>query len=78
MSQDRVATISRDLQTFDMPKVKTIFAGVDKEACHIFVFSNCNDENVCQASCSATTGFAAIGSGYRHSLSHFMLVGYHR
>jgi hypothetical protein len=78
MSADLVASITRDLQSFDMPQVITIFVGVDTIASHMFITSNCNPENVCRITCSDNTGFAAIGSGSRHALSQFMLVGYHR
>jgi hypothetical protein len=56
------------LQTFDVPGIDVIVAGVDNGGAQIYVI---NDGNF---SCYNAIGFAAVGSGAGHAESQFMLA----
>jgi 20S proteasome alpha/beta subunit len=70
MDSTLVNDIALRLSNFEMPATQTIIAGVDESGAHLYVV---NDGNV---SCNDMMGFAAVGSGYWHANSHFMLSGY--
>jgi 20S proteasome alpha/beta subunit len=70
LSPDYVNDLTNRLQQFSIESVATIIAGVDDNGAHIFTV---RDGDV---SWDDGVGFAAIGSGSSHALSHFMLSGY--
>jgi hypothetical protein len=78
MHPDFVKRITDDLTYFKMPRVQTLFLGVDAEGSHIYIVDNLNQMYSCDVRSQDTIGFAAIGSGARHATSQFMLVGHHR
>ena len=69
MSDDFIASVSKELLNFDVPDVSTIISGIDSAGPHIFMVQ---DDNV---SCRDTTCFASIGIGARHASSQLMLAG---
>jgi len=78
MASDFISEIKREMQSFDMPRIDTIYAGIDQEGPHIYTITNYTTERNCVIKCNDSIGFAAIGSGARHATSQFMQVGYHR
>lgn len=70
MSSESVSDLSFKLQRFSIENVATIIAGIDEDGPHIFVVRNDN------VTWNDRIGFAAVGSGSNHALSHFMLSGY--
>jgi 20S proteasome alpha/beta subunit len=62
--------ISDAFDNFDLPDVETIVAGIDDTGAHIFTVMN-NETNF-----DDSVGFTAIGIGYWHADSHFMLSDY--
>jgi hypothetical protein len=68
MSQDFIVKISKELLNFPIPDTSTIFAGVDPFGAHIYTVENG------AVNCHDSAAFAAIGSGYWHANSQFMLA----
>ncbi|MBC7839478.1 MAG: hypothetical protein H7Y39_12680 [Nitrospiraceae bacterium] len=68
MSEGFITQITKELVNFDVPSISTIFAGRDPSGTRIYTVEdtvvNCHD----------SVGFAAIGSGYWHANSQFMLA----
>ena len=62
--------LTEALVNFKMDSVETIFVGRDEHGAHIYTVE---DEAV---RCHDSVGFAAIGIGYWHSNSQFMLAGH--
>jgi len=72
MSDEFVNDLSYKLRQFSIEAAHTIVAGLDESGPHIFVVRNDN------VSCDDRVGFAAVGIGSNHAISHFMLSGYTR
>lgn len=72
MAQELVDSISYNLQNFQIEDVEIIVTGVDDNGAHIFVIEND------RVSWNDKVGFASVGIGYNHALSHFMLAGHTR
>jgi len=74
LSDDFVRDISYKLENFTLvdEDVASIITGVDDTGPHIYVVSNDH------LSSSDTVGFAAVGIGRHHSLSHLMLAKHSR
>ncbi len=70
MSDEFISKITKELINFDVPDVETIFAGVDTYGSHIYTVEND------KVRCHDSVGFAAIGIGYWHANSQFMLAGH--
>jgi 20S proteasome alpha/beta subunit len=68
MSQEFVASLTKEMLLFNVPTVCAIVTGIDDEGTHIYYIT----EN--QVSCMDTIGFASIGSGSRHAESQFMFA----
>lgn len=67
MSQDFLASVTKEMLNFDVPLVSAIIAGHDETGAHIYVVDSDS------VSCRDTIGFASIGIGARHADSQFML-----
>ncbi len=72
MSDKIVDAIASALHDFDLPDVETIVAGIDEVDGGVHIYSVLNDE----VTFNDSVGFSAIGSGYWHANSHFMLSKY--
>lgn len=70
MSDGFITQLTKELVNFEVPSVETIFAGVDQDGPHIYTVENDS------VSCHDSVGFSAIGIGYSHAKSQFMLTGY--
>lgn len=70
MSEDFINDISYKLKQFSIEPAHTIVTGIDETGPHIYVI---RDDNI---SCDDRIGFAAVGIGSNHAISHFMLSGY--
>lgn len=74
MSQGFIDTVTSKIQRFinDLDSIETIITGVDDTGPHIYVVKdgeiNCHDK----------LGFASIGIGSYHAISHFMFSSYSR
>lgn len=68
MSKDFIDEISYKIQSFSLSDVSTIITGLDELGPHIFVVDNS------QVSWNDRVGFAAVGIGRYHALSHLMLA----
>lgn len=56
------------ISNYVAPGTETIISGIDKDGAQIYVIRNN------EVSCFNKIGFAAIGSGAMHAMSHFMLA----
>ncbi|MBI4080691.1 MAG: hypothetical protein HY430_02870 [Candidatus Levybacteria bacterium] len=77
MSAGFVDMITRNINRFDIDYmrdrgVETIITGIDDSGPHIYVVTNGD------ISCNDKLGFASIGIGGNHAISHFMLSAYSR
>ena len=75
MTDEFVRDISFKIENFSFDPdedISAIITGVDVDGPHIYVFTNN------RVSCNDNVGFAAIGIGARHALSHLMLLGHSR
>lgn len=71
MSDAFVRKLVQEMESYSLPGVETIIAGIDLDGGpHIYTIHGN------YVSCADPVGFAAIGSGSRHSESQFMLAGH--
>lgn len=75
MTKEFIDTILMSIARFDIDymrdrAIETIITGIDNSGPHIYVVANG------EVSCHDKLGFAAIGIGSSHAVSHFMLSAY--
>lgn len=72
MSSDFIKKIMDKINLFKLDSIETIITGIDENGTHIYVIRDG------EISCHDGIGFASIGIGSYHALSHFMFSSYTR
>ena len=70
MDSSFIRHITTELVNYELPRICTIFAGIDQRGAHIYVAEN---EHI---QCLDNVGFAAIGAGFWHASSQMMFAGH--
>ena len=72
MSSDLIKKITDRIERFPIEEIETIITEIDDSGAHIFVVRSG------VISCDNKIGFASVGIGSYHALSHFMFSAYTR